>query len=183
MLLFTVVIRYQLPERRLHVLLQQKRFAQIFTSWSFLAQSTTRRWKNENNQTDCELPQANTYFHYRAVSNFANVDVELGNGLIDELRKSGVPINACGKSAHLYRCLFHRKEINFLSLKKIIKKISLFLYITQIKMEMCLTFVLSICINHLIYKYINKILYNLKKIDLFCVFYSTLFDYWIKFQK
>lgn len=48
-----------------------------------------------------DLKNASTFIIERAVENFANVDRELGTRLIDELRKSGASINACGKSAHL----------------------------------------------------------------------------------
>lgn len=48
-----------------------------------------------------DLKNASVFIIERAVKNFMNVDDELGRKLIDELRKSGVPINASGKSANL----------------------------------------------------------------------------------
>lgn len=74
-------------------------FGQATTFWNKVLDESARERLVQNMVGS--LRGASTFIVERAVRNFARVNVNLGQRLTDGLRKSGMHINALGKSANL----------------------------------------------------------------------------------
>lgn len=74
-------------------------FGQVTTFWRKTLDEPARERLVQN--MVASLRNASTFIIERAVRNFARVDVDLAQRLTDGLRKSGIQINALGKSANL----------------------------------------------------------------------------------
>ncbi|KAG7203529.1 hypothetical protein KM043_013580 [Ampulex compressa] len=74
-------------------------FSQSTTFWRNVLDANAKT-RLVNNMV-ASLRNASTFIAERAVKNFSMVDVELGKRLTEGLRKAGMHINVCGKSASL----------------------------------------------------------------------------------
>lgn len=80
-------------------IINESDYAQISVFWRRVlpADEKTRIVKNIAG----DLKDASLFIIERALKNFRKIDDELASRLIDELRKSGVPINRSGMSSNL----------------------------------------------------------------------------------